>query len=94
MKTQIKLLEVADEKKMKEFIERAFLTRVGLAKDNGCRACSDKCPIYEECDGCTDSIGSNPVDGIGIIEIMAPRVYFRGSISDAYFGYRQITDFL
>ena len=87
MQTQIKLLEAADEKKTLQFIKRAALS-------NECEKCSNECPIYEECDGWTDIIGGNPVNGVGIIEIMAPRVYFRGSLQDAYGGYMPLTYFM
>jgi hypothetical protein len=107
MQRQITLeCKIADEEKIWEFVERAFLRRAGLTKDNDCEKClsvpQTDCPTYEDCSGPIEGLFPDEIftgkkmpgsHRIGTMEIAAPRVYFRGSLEDAYGGYRSITDY-
>jgi len=91
--------EIAEKEKILEFKLRKFsLRNVGLTKDNDCEVCSivpkTDCPIYENCSGPIDNYGVTSVKGIGTIEIMAPKIYFRSSIKDFLTGQTSMVDYV
>jgi len=89
--------KIAEEKRIREFEHRAFMRKADLTKNNDCEECSfipqTGCPIYEDCSGPIDWYGVTSVKGIGTIEIMAPRIHYRGSIEDFLDGQTSIVDY-